>query len=68
MKKEEIQEVQITGDEEEEGGGGGLEEEEEEEMGLDWDQPLEPEDLAGEELEPELVHMINMDQSSMLKP
>ena len=60
--------VQITGDEEEEDGGGGLEEdeEEEEEMGLDWDEPLEPEDSAGEELEPEPVHRINMDQSAAL--
>nr|XP_054366311.1 BTB/POZ domain-containing protein KCTD1 isoform X2 [Mirounga angustirostris] len=70
---DEIQEVQITGDEEEEDGGGGLEEdeeeeEEEEEMGLDWDEPLEPEDSAGEELEPEPVHMINMDQSAALEP
>ncbi|KAM7125690.1 BTB/POZ domain-containing protein KCTD1 isoform 1-T1 [Molossus nigricans] len=72
-EEDEIQEVQITGDEEEEDGGGGLEEdeeeeEEEEEMGLDWDEPLEPEDSAGEELEPEPVHMINMDQSAALEP
>ncbi|XP_072460558.1 BTB/POZ domain-containing protein KCTD1 isoform X2 [Notamacropus eugenii] len=71
---DEIQEVQITGDEEEEeeDGGGGLEEEEEEEeeeeMGLDWDEPLEPEYSAGEELEPEPVHMIHMDQSTELDP
>ncbi|XP_044790671.1 BTB/POZ domain-containing protein KCTD1 isoform X2 [Bubalus bubalis] len=69
-EEDEIQEVQITGDEEEEDGGGGLEEdeEEEEEMGLDWDEPLEPEDSAGEELEPEPVHRINMDQSAALEP
>ncbi|XP_077886343.1 BTB/POZ domain-containing protein KCTD1 isoform X3 [Ictidomys tridecemlineatus] len=73
-EEDEIQEVQITGDEEEEeDGGGGLEEdeeeeEEEEEMGLDWDEPLEPEDSAGEELEREPVHMINMDQSAALEP
>ena len=70
-EEDEIQEVQITGDEEEEeDGGGGLEEdeEEEEEMGLDWDEPLEPEDSAGEELEPEPVHRINMDQSGALEP
>ncbi|XP_070369375.1 BTB/POZ domain-containing protein KCTD1 isoform X2 [Equus asinus] len=67
-EEDEIQEVQITGDEEEDGGGGLEEDEEEEEMGLDWDEPLEPEDSAGEELEPEPVHMINMDQSAALEP
>ncbi|XP_058532900.1 BTB/POZ domain-containing protein KCTD1 isoform X2 [Ochotona princeps] len=76
-EEDEIQEVQITGDEEEEeeDGGGGLEEdeeeeeeEEEEEMGLDWDEPLEPVDSAGEELEPEPVHTINMDRSAALEP
>lgn len=50
----------------EEGGGRrwGLEEdeEEEEEMGLDWDESPRAEDSAGEELEPEPVHRINMDQ------
>ncbi|XP_013361185.1 PREDICTED: BTB/POZ domain-containing protein KCTD1 isoform X2 [Chinchilla lanigera] len=67
-EEDEIQEVQITGDEEEEDGGGGLEEDEEEEMGLDWDEPLEPEDSAGEELEPEPVHRIHMDQGAALEP
>ena len=70
-EEDEIQEVQITGDEEEDGGGGleeDEEEEEEEEMGMDWEEPLEPEDSAGEELEPEPVHMIHMDQSAALEP
>ncbi|XP_057645317.1 BTB/POZ domain-containing protein KCTD1 isoform X2 [Chionomys nivalis] len=69
-EEDEIQEVQITGDEEEDGGGGleEDEEEEEEEMGMDWEEPLEPEDSAGEELEPEPVHMIHMDQSAALEP
>ncbi|XP_059563413.1 BTB/POZ domain-containing protein KCTD1 isoform X4 [Myotis daubentonii] len=73
-EEDEIQEVQITGDEEEEDAGGGLEEdeeeEEEEEMGLDWDARLEPEDSAGEELEPEPepVRRIDMDQGAALEP
>ncbi|KAH0517388.1 BTB/POZ domain-containing protein KCTD1 [Microtus ochrogaster] len=69
-EEDEIQEVQITGDEEEDGGGGleEDEEEEEEEMGMDWEEPLEPEDSAGEELEPEPVHMIHMDQNAALEP
>lgn len=70
-EEDEIQEVQITGDEEEEDGGGGLEEDEEDEeedMGLGWDGPLEPEDSAGEELAPEPVRMIDMDQGAALEP
>uniref|UniRef100_A0A8C8S337 Potassium channel tetramerization domain containing 1 n=1 Tax=Pelusios castaneus TaxID=367368 RepID=A0A8C8S337_9SAUR len=57
--EDEIQEVQITGDEED-GADGGLlllDDDEEEEMGLEWDAEEEP-------LEPEPVHMISMDRGA----